>query len=34
MARRDKARYEMEKTLYSGPWKVLANEKKAKKDPR
>jgi len=31
-ARRDKARYEVEKTLYNGPWKVPAN-KKTPKDP-
>jgi hypothetical protein len=31
-ARRDKARYEMEKTMYSGPWKVPANQR-SQKDP-
>ena len=32
MARRDKARYEVEKTMYAGPWKVPA-KKRASKDP-
>lgn len=32
MARRDKARYEMEKTMYTGPWKVPA-KKRSQKDP-
>ena len=32
MARQDKARYKMEKTMYSGPWKVLA-KKRSLKDP-
>lgn len=32
MARRDKARYEVEKKFYSGPWKVLAT-KRTQKDP-
>jgi HMG (high mobility group) box len=32
-ADRDKERYEVEKTMYSGPWKVLADKKKADKDP-
>jgi hypothetical protein len=32
IARRDKARYEMEKTMYSGPWKVPAT-KRPQKDP-
>lgn len=33
MARRDKARYEMEKSMYTGPWKVPANQKKPRRDP-
>jgi len=33
MARQDKARYEMEKSMYTGPWKVPAN-KRASKDPK
>ena len=33
MARQDKARYEIEKSLYSGPWKVLKT-KGARKDPK
>lgn len=32
MARRDKARYEVEKTMYTGPWKVPA-KKRTQKDP-
>jgi hypothetical protein len=32
LARRDKARYEMEKTMYTGPWKVPA-KKRSQKDP-
>ena len=32
MARRDKARYEVEKTMYTGPWKVPA-KKRSQKDP-
>jgi hypothetical protein len=32
MARRDKARYEVEKKFYNGPWKVLAT-KRTQKDP-
>jgi HMG (high mobility group) box len=32
MARKDKARYEVEKALYKGPWKVPAN-KRTPKDP-
>ena len=32
-ADRDKERYEVEKTMYSGPWKVRADKKKADKDP-
>jgi hypothetical protein len=32
MARRDKARYEVEKKFYNGPWKVLAT-KRSQKDP-
>jgi len=32
MARKDRARYEMEKAVYSGPWKVPADEK-LPKDP-
>jgi HMG (high mobility group) box len=32
MARKDKARYEVEKSLYKGPWKVPAN-KRTPKDP-
>ena len=32
MARKDKARYEMEKTMYNGPWKVVASSKRIKKD--
>lgn len=32
MARKDKTRYEVEKTMYSGPWKVPAN-KRTPKDP-
>lgn len=32
MARRDKARYEVEKTMYTGPWKVPA-KKRSHKDP-
>ena len=32
MARRDKARYEVEKTMYAGPWKVPA-KKRSQKDP-
>ena len=31
-AQKDKARYEVEKAMYKGPWKVLAN-KRAPKDP-
>ena len=31
-ARKDKQRYEMEKSLYKGPWKVPAN-KRTPKDP-
>eukprot|EP00534_Pseudo-nitzschia_fraudulenta_P003715 CAMPEP_0201131450 /NCGR_PEP_ID=MMETSP0850-20130426/42819_1 /ASSEMBLY_ACC=CAM_ASM_000622 /TAXON_ID=183588 /ORGANISM="Pseudo-nitzschia fraudulenta, Strain WWA7" /LENGTH=415 /DNA_ID=CAMNT_0047401493 /DNA_START=259 /DNA_END=1506 /DNA_ORIENTATION=+ len=33
MARQDKARYEMEKSMYTGPWKVPAT-KRASKDPK
>ena len=32
MARKDKARYEIEKTMYNGPWKVVASTKRMKKD--
>jgi HMG (high mobility group) box len=32
MARQDKARYEVEKSLYTGPWKVPA-KKRSQKDP-
>jgi len=32
MAREDKARFEVEKTMYTGPWKVPAN-KRSQKDP-
>lgn len=32
MARKDKARFEVEKTLYTGPWKVPA-KKRSQKDP-
>lgn len=32
MARKDKARYEMEKSMYTGPWKVPA-KKRSQKDP-
>jgi hypothetical protein len=32
MAKRDKARYEMEKSMYSGPWKVPAKTR-SQKDP-
>lgn len=32
MARQDKARYEMEKSMYTGPWKVPA-KKRSQKDP-
>lgn len=32
MARKDKARYEVEKAMYKGPWKVPAN-KRTPKDP-
>jgi hypothetical protein len=32
MGRKDKARYEMEKSMYNGPWKVPASKKMAK-DP-
>ena len=32
MARRDKARFEMEKSRYTGPWKILA-KKRSSKDP-
>jgi hypothetical protein len=32
LARRDKARYEVEKTMYAGPWKVPA-KKRSQKDP-
>ena len=32
MARKDKARYEMEKTMYTGPWKIPA-KKRSQKDP-
>ena len=31
-ARKDKARYEVEKAMYKGPWKVPAN-KRTPKDP-
>mmetsp|Transcript_35912 Transcript_35912/g.41027 ORF Transcript_35912/g.41027 Transcript_35912/m.41027 type:complete len:545 (-) Transcript_35912:415-2049(-) len=34
MARQDKARYEMEKSMYTGPWKVPAQTKRVSKDPR
>jgi high mobility group protein B1 len=30
MGRKDKARYEMEKSMYNGPWKVLASKKMTK----
>lgn len=33
MARQDKARYEMEKSMYTGPWKVPAT-KRVSKDPK
>ena len=33
MARQDKARYEMEKAMYTGPWKVPATRKRMVKDP-
>jgi len=33
MARQDKARYEMEKSMYSGPWKVAVT-KRLRKDPK
>jgi len=33
MARQDKARYEMEKSMYTGPWKVPAM-KRIRKDPK
>ncbi|CAB9530513.1 Nuclear autoantigen Sp-100 (Fragment) [Seminavis robusta] len=33
MARRDKARYEVEKTMYTGPWKVPATKARSQKDP-
>ena len=33
MARQDKARYEMEKSMYTGPWKVPAT-KRVRKDPK
>lgn len=33
MARQDKARYEMEKSMYTGPWKVPAT-KRISKDPK
>lgn len=33
MARRDKARYELEKTMYTGPWKVPATKARSQKDP-
>lgn len=33
MARRDKARYELEKTMYTGPWKVPASKARSQKDP-
>lgn len=32
LARKDKARYEMEKTMYTGPWKIPA-KKRSQKDP-
>mmetsp|Transcript_54672 Transcript_54672/g.81175 ORF Transcript_54672/g.81175 Transcript_54672/m.81175 type:complete len:451 (+) Transcript_54672:44-1396(+) len=32
-ADRDKKRYEMEKSTYTGPWKLPAGNKRAKKDP-
>ena len=32
MARRDKARFEYEKSIYAGPWKVPA-KKRSQKDP-
>jgi hypothetical protein len=32
LARKDKARYEMEKSMYTGPWKVPAM-KRSQKDP-
>lgn len=32
MARRDKARYEVEKSMYTGPWKIPAKQR-AQKDP-
>jgi hypothetical protein len=32
LARRDKARYEVEKSMYSGPWKIPA-KKRSQKDP-
>jgi hypothetical protein len=34
MARRDKRRYEVEKTMYTGPWKVPANKSRCQKDPK
>lgn len=33
MARQDKARYEMEKSVYTGPWKVPVPQKRMVKDP-
>lgn len=33
MARKDKARFEFEKAMYKGPWKVPAKLKKNQKDP-
>jgi hypothetical protein len=32
-AQRDKARYEIERSMYAGPWKVPADKKRAVKDP-
>ena len=33
MARQDKARYEMVKSMYSGPWKVVVKKIRVSKDP-
>eukprot|EP00591_Stephanopyxis_turris_P010929 CAMPEP_0195510726 /NCGR_PEP_ID=MMETSP0794_2-20130614/3291_1 /TAXON_ID=515487 /ORGANISM="Stephanopyxis turris, Strain CCMP 815" /LENGTH=136 /DNA_ID=CAMNT_0040638203 /DNA_START=90 /DNA_END=496 /DNA_ORIENTATION=+ len=32
-ANKDKLRYEMEKSMYTGPWKLPTGNKRAKKDP-
>jgi len=33
-ANKDKLRYEMEKSMYTGPWKLPTGNKRAKKDPK